>query len=131
MTRLTADFSSAFKRDLKKKAAKRNWDLDELEHLIDLVLENTAESMAILKSRHNMHVLSGEWRGRNECHVANAGDLASHLVIQRYGGLFRTYGFARRAVPLTCGVVRRRVDLCLHGARITCRRFRGAAAVAA
>ena len=24
--------------------------------------------------RHNMHTLSGNWRGRYECHVANAGD---------------------------------------------------------
>ena len=31
MPRLTADFSSAFKRDLKKKARRRGWDLSELE----------------------------------------------------------------------------------------------------
>ena len=80
MTRLTADFSSPFRRDLKKKAAKRNCDLDELEHLIDLVLENTAESMAIFKSRHDMHTLSGKWRGRNECHIANAGDSSNDTV---------------------------------------------------
>lgn len=57
MTRLTADFSSPFRRDLKKKAAKRNCDLDELEHLIDLVLENTAESMAIFKSRQHSYAI--------------------------------------------------------------------------
>mgnify|MGYP002750954140 CR=1 FL=1 len=27
-----------------------------------------------LHRRHNMHTLSGNWRGRYECHVANAGD---------------------------------------------------------
>ena len=37
--RLTAKFTSAFSRDLKKKATKRHWDLAELEALIDLVLE--------------------------------------------------------------------------------------------
>lgn len=41
MGRLTADFSAAFSRDLKKKAKRRNWDLAELQKLIDLVLENT------------------------------------------------------------------------------------------
>ena len=43
MSRLTADFSAAFSRDLKKKAKRRNWDLNELQKLIDLVLENTPE----------------------------------------------------------------------------------------
>lgn len=74
MGRLTADFSAAFSRDLKKKAKKRSWDLGELQKLIDLVLENTPESKEILKCRHNMHRLSGNWTGHNECHVANAGD---------------------------------------------------------
>lgn len=74
MVWLTADFSSAFSRDLKKKAKRRNWDLAALEKLVELVLENTPESLEVLKSRHNMHRLSGNWAGRNECHVANAGD---------------------------------------------------------
>ena len=59
MSRLTADFSAAFSRDLKKKAKRRNWDLAELQKLIDLVLENTPESLETLKRRHNMHRLSG------------------------------------------------------------------------
>lgn len=74
MARLTADFSTAFKRDLKKKASKRRWDLVKLQELITLVLENTIESHEILRRRHNMHELSGKWKGRTECHVANAGD---------------------------------------------------------
>lgn len=41
MGRLTADFATAFERDLKKKAKRRNWDLSELEKVIDLVVENT------------------------------------------------------------------------------------------
>ena len=59
MSRLTADFSAAFSHDLKKKAKRRNWDLNELQKLIDLVLDNTPESLEILKRRHNMHRLSG------------------------------------------------------------------------
>ncbi|MCI7730314.1 MAG: type II toxin-antitoxin system YafQ family toxin [Enorma burkinafasonensis] len=35
MSRLTADFSGAFKRDLKKKAKRRGWDLSELEKVIE------------------------------------------------------------------------------------------------
>jgi len=74
MGRLSAEFSTAFSRDLKKKARRRNWDLEELKELIDLVLENTSRSQEILKRRHNMHRLSGSWAGRSECHVANSGD---------------------------------------------------------
>lgn len=74
MGRLSAEFSTAFSRDLKKKAKRRNWNLEELRRLIDLVLENTSESQKILKRRHNMHRLSGSWAGRSECHVANSGD---------------------------------------------------------
>lgn len=74
MGRLTADFSAAFKRDLKKKAKRRRWDLSQLEHVIDLVVENSPEAIEELRRRHNMHTLSGKWAGRNECHVANAGD---------------------------------------------------------
>ena len=74
MSTLTAEFSAAFSRDLKKKAKRRKWDLSELQNLIDLVLQNTPESTDILKRRHNMHRLSGNWAGRNEYHVANSGD---------------------------------------------------------
>lgn len=74
MGRLSADFSSAFERDLKKKARCRGWDLSELEKVIDLVIENTPESLEVLRRRHNMHALTGGWAGRRECHVANAGD---------------------------------------------------------
>ena len=39
MGRLTADFAKAFSRDLKKNAKRRNWNLTELEKVIDLVVE--------------------------------------------------------------------------------------------
>ncbi|HIY80126.1 MAG TPA: type II toxin-antitoxin system YafQ family toxin [Candidatus Olsenella excrementavium] len=74
MARLTADFSAAFSRDIKKKARKRGWDLSELEKVIDLVVENSPDSLETLRRRHNMHALSVSWSGRKECHVANAGD---------------------------------------------------------
>ena len=74
MGALHADFSPAFNRDLKKKAKRRGWNLDQLQEVIELVIENSPESLATLRQRHNMHALSGDWRGSRECHVANAGD---------------------------------------------------------
>lgn len=74
MSRLKVDFSRAFSRDLKRNAARRRWNLEELSNVIDLIAENSEQSIATLRQRHNMHRLSGKWKGRNECHVANAGD---------------------------------------------------------
>lgn len=62
MARLTADFSAAFSRDIKKKARKRGWDLSELEKVIDLVVENIPDSLETLRRRHNMHALWGAGR---------------------------------------------------------------------
>ena len=74
MARLAADVSSAFRRDLKRKARRRERDLPELERVIDLVVENSPESLETLRTRHDMHALTGSWSGRKERHVANAGD---------------------------------------------------------
>ena len=83
MARLSADFSTAFSRDLKKKARKRQGDLSKHKEVIELVIENSPASIAVLKQRHNMHTLAGKRQGRNECHVANAGD---GLVIWSFNG---------------------------------------------
>lgn len=74
MAHLTADFSAAFSRDLKRNAKRKNWNLKDLEDVVNLIIENSQASIEMLKSRHHMHRLSGKWEGRNECHVANAGD---------------------------------------------------------
>lgn len=100
MGRLTADFAKAFSRDLKKNAKRRNWNLTELEKVIDLVVENTPETLEELRRRHNMHTLSGNWRGRYECHVANARGSASDLVIERFGRVLRAYWQPRRIIPV-------------------------------
>ena len=73
MSRLTADSPLHSLRPQKEGEAAQ-LGLAELQKLIDLVLENTPESLETLKRRHNMHRLSGSWAGRNECHVANSGD---------------------------------------------------------
>lgn len=46
--RLKTKYAPAFSRDLKK-AARRNWSLTDLEAVIGLVLDNTVESMNILR----------------------------------------------------------------------------------
>lgn len=59
MGRLTADFSAAFQRDLKK-AKRRDWNLSQPERVVNLVMENTPEAMGELRRRHNTHTLSGK-----------------------------------------------------------------------
>jgi mRNA interferase YafQ len=78
--RLEVKFAPSFSRDLKKLNRKKAYNLQDLENVIDIVIDNSKESLEILKTRHNMHRLSGKWAGSNECHVANAGDW---LVIWR------------------------------------------------
>ena len=46
--RLKAKYAPAFSRDLKK-ATRRNWSLTDLVAVIGLVLDNTVESMNILR----------------------------------------------------------------------------------
>ena len=73
MGRLKPELTSAFKRDVKR-LDKKHVDDRPLEEVIDLILENSSKSIAELKRHHDMHTLSGSWRGSSECHVANAGD---------------------------------------------------------
>lgn len=71
--RLKAYFTPAFRRDLKK-LDKRHVDDQPLREVLELILENSPESLETLRRRHRMHVLKGPWQGSSECHVANAGD---------------------------------------------------------
>lgn len=74
MSRLEAKFTTTFSRDLKRVARRNNRDIHELDKVIDLILENSLESLEELRRRHRMHTLAGVWAGRRECHVANMGD---------------------------------------------------------
>lgn len=74
MSALKAKYTAAFARDLKRLARRRNRDTHELDRVINLVLENSQESLEELRRRHRMHTLSGVWAGHRECHVANMGD---------------------------------------------------------
>lgn len=62
-----------FKRDYKR-LQKKHFNLDLLDEVLFLIVQNTFESRAELRRHHNMHRLSGDWSGSDECHVANAGD---------------------------------------------------------
>lgn len=79
--KLTAQFTSQFKRDAKR-LQKKHVDLEPLYELVDLVILNTPEAISELKQHHNMHSLKGQWSGSKECHIANAGDW---LVVWREG----------------------------------------------
>ena len=70
---LVAQYSPTFSRDLKR-LAKKHYDTEKIVQVIDLIIENSTDSIQILKQRHNMHTLHGVWKGSNECHVCNAGD---------------------------------------------------------
>lgn len=70
---LRPDYTPRFEKDVKK-LTKKHVDLAPLRDVMQLIVEDTSQSKAELKRRHNMHTLKGEWRGSLECHVANAGD---------------------------------------------------------
>jgi mRNA interferase YafQ len=78
---LRVAFTPQFQRD-SKRLKKKHVDLGPLKSLVDLVAQDTPESLEELRRRHNMHDLRGDWAGSRECHVANAGDW---LVIWREG----------------------------------------------
>ena len=70
---LRVNFTSQFERDVKR-LKKRHVDIRPLKEVVDLVAQNTPESLDELRRRHGMHTLRGEWLGSSECHIANAGD---------------------------------------------------------
>ena len=83
MAKLKAQFAPSFSRDVKR-LAKKHVDTRPLSEVIDLIIENTPESVETLKRRHDMHMLVGNWSGSSECHVCNAGDW---LLVWRTSGV--------------------------------------------
>lgn len=61
--KLTVQFTSQFKKDLKR-AKKQGKDLDKLFQVIELIAEEKA-----LPAQLRDHGLSGEYAGTRECHV--------------------------------------------------------------
>ena len=70
---LEPEYTPSFNRD-SKRLKKKHVNLEPLKDVVRLILKDTPDARSELIRRHNMHTLKGEWRGSNECHVANAGD---------------------------------------------------------
>lgn len=70
---LNVEYGSQFKKDYKR-CKKKRLPLEDLHVVIELIAENSYESLSELRRHHNMHTLKGQWKGRQECHVANMGD---------------------------------------------------------
>lgn len=62
MAKLKAQFAPSFSRDVKR-LAKKHVDMCPLSEVIDLIIENTPESIETLKRRHDMHMFVGNWSG--------------------------------------------------------------------
>lgn len=60
-----AHLKSRFKKDLKR-LSKRSWDLDKLQHIIELLQESIP-----LPSTARPHKLSGVYEGLWECHIGH------------------------------------------------------------
>ena len=79
---LLPEYVPRFLRDVKK-LEKKKVDISQLVEVANLICQDDEQSIQILKQRHKMHNLDGNWDGARECHVANAGDW---LVIWRVKG---------------------------------------------
>lgn len=71
--RLLPEYTKSFAKDVKL-LKRQHIDTYPLRKVIELILDNSRESIEELRRRHNMYVLNGKWRNSNECHVANADD---------------------------------------------------------
>jgi mRNA interferase YafQ len=70
---LKVDYTPSFKKDYKR-LARKHFPMEQLDDILRLIAENSSNSLSVLKRRHNMHRLTGNWHGANECHVANIGN---------------------------------------------------------
>lgn len=87
---LIARYTARFNKDIKR-LKKKHVDTQPLREVIQLILENTPESINTLIRRHNMHTLKGEWQGAYECHIANSGDwLLIWITNETEAVLYRT-----------------------------------------
>ena len=55
---LKVSYTSRFERDVKM-LVRKHYDIRLLKEVVELVSEDTDESRAILRQRHNMHALKG------------------------------------------------------------------------
>ena len=55
--------TTAFRREYKK-LIKRNYDMNLLEEVVELLLQGET-----LPEKNNDHALIGDWKGYRECHI--------------------------------------------------------------
>lgn len=67
------DYAPRFLKDVKR-LTKKNYQIDKLRSVIELINKNDTESNRILVQRDKLHALKGDWTGYLECHVDNSGD---------------------------------------------------------
>ena len=72
---LKVNTSAKFRRDTKA-CFKRSLDLQLLEDVV-----NTLRIPALLPARNKNHILTGDWKGHQECHI-----LPDWLLIYRVSG---------------------------------------------
>ena len=58
------EYSTAFKKDYKR-SVKRGLDMTKFDAVIESLMADTA-----LPAKNRPHMLTGEWRGFHECHIA-------------------------------------------------------------
>lgn len=61
---LLPEYTSRFKKDIKT-LQKRRLDIEALKGVIRLLCAETA-----IDPKHREHQLTGNWRGRRECHIS-------------------------------------------------------------
>ena len=83
--------SPTFKRDVKR-LKKKHVNTDPLKEVMFLIIEDTKASKRVLRQKHNMHALKGEWIGNLECHVANVGDWLLIWCVQDGFAVFQRTG---------------------------------------
>jgi mRNA interferase YafQ len=57
-------YTNIFKKEYKR-AIKRGQDIEALDLLMDLIIEEQP-----IPARYKKHLLTGNWKGRWDCHIA-------------------------------------------------------------
>ena len=68
MNKYKAEYSTRFRRN-RRLLIKRGYDMNKLEHTVDLLL-----SGEVMPQKFKDHPLKGNYRGYRECHVDGEGD---------------------------------------------------------
>jgi mRNA interferase YafQ len=79
---LEAKYEPGFSRDVKTQQ-KKHRDMDKLKYVLSLIMEDTDEARAILETKFKDHQLTGDKKGRRECHIDERVDWLLGYVVDR------------------------------------------------